>query len=126
MEFPHDIWSQIFSYFHSSYKKPLHLKEYKSIVILNIWNELKSKLQSVIENNYTLYRFIMETTVWTSQDFNLENWYCWMKFLINNDENMYNINISNLKESNKRVYIDFIKILDIYEKEYYNEIMDLN
>ncbi len=126
MEFPHDIWSEIFSYFHSSYKKPLHLKEYKSIVILNIWNELKSKLQSVIENNYTLYRFIMETTVWTSQDFNLENWYCWMKFLINNDENMYNINISNLKESNKRVYIDFIKILDIYEKEYYNEIMDLN
>tara|TARA_B100000902_G_scaffold333931_1_gene332750 strand:- start:4000 stop:4380 length:381 start_codon:yes stop_codon:yes gene_type:complete len=126
MEFPHDIWSEIFSYFHSSYKKPLHLKEYKSIVILNIWNELKSKLQSVIENNYTLYRFIMETTVWTSQDFNLENWYCWMKFLINNDENMYNINISNLKESNKRVYIDFIKILNIYEKEYYNEIMDLN
>ena len=126
MEFPHDIWSQIFSYFHSSYKKPLHLKEYKSIIILNIWNQLKSKLQSVIENNYTLYRFIMETTVWTSQDFNLENWYCWMKFLINNDENMYNINISNLKESNKRVYIDFIKILNIYEKEYYNEIMDLN
>jgi len=126
MEFPHDIWSEIFSYFHSSYKKPLHLKEYKSIIILNIWNQLKSKLQSVIENNYTLYRFIMETTVWTSQDFNLENWYCWMKFLINNDENMYNINISNLKESNKRVYIDFIKILNIYEKEYYNEIMDLN
>ena len=121
MDFPDDIWREIFSYFHSSYKKPLHLEAYKSIIILNIWNNLKDKLQSIMDNNYTLFRFIMETTVWTSEDFNLENWYCWMKFLINDNKNDYNI--YNLKESNKRVYIDFIKILDIYEREYNNDML---
>tara|TARA_B000000437_G_C11534427_1_gene260588 strand:- start:430 stop:621 length:192 start_codon:yes stop_codon:yes gene_type:complete len=63
----------------------------------------------------------METTVWTSEDFNLDNWYCWMKFLIDDNEKYYNI--STLKESNKRVYIDYIKILNIYENDYYNELL---
>lgn len=120
MEFPNEIWKQIFTYFHSSYKKPLHLEAYKSITILNIWNKLRNELSSIMNNNYTIFRFIMETTVWTSEDFNLDNWYCWMKFLIDDSEKYYNI--STLKESNKRVYIDYIKILNIYENDYYNEL----
>ena len=119
MNFPDDIWSEIFSYFHSIYKRPLHLEAYKSIIILKTWKNLKENLHYKMDNDYTLFRFIMETTVWTSYDFNLENWYCWMKFLINDKKKEYNI--YNLKESNKRVYNDFIKILYIYDREYYIE-----
>ena len=123
MNFPNDIWREIFSFFHSSYKKPYHLDEYNSIVIKDIWNELRESLISIIDN-YTLYRFIMETTVWTSDEFNLENWYCWIKFFIN--DNNYGIYISNLKikKSRKRVYLDFIKIFNEFDIEYNNQVLD--
>ncbi len=123
MNFPNDIWREIFSFFHSSYKKPYHLDEYNSIVIKNIWNELRESLISIIDN-YTLYRFIMETTVWTSDEFNLENWYCWIKFFIN--DNNYGTYISNLKikKSRKRVYLDFIKIFNEFDIEYNNQVLD--
>ena len=124
MNFPDDIWGEIFSYFHSSYKKPLHLEEYKSIMVKDIWNELESKIYSVMDNNYTLYRFIMDITIWASDDFNLDNWCSWMKFLIN--ENKYNISRYNLKDSNKRVYNDFMNILYIYEGDYYRKILGLD
>tara|TARA_B100001093_G_scaffold492797_1_gene534287 strand:- start:333 stop:704 length:372 start_codon:yes stop_codon:yes gene_type:complete len=123
MNFPNDIWREIFSFFHSSYKKPYHLDEYNSIVIKDIWNELRESLISIIDN-YTLYRFIMETTVWTSDEFNLENWYCWIKFFIN--DNNYGTYISNLKikKSRKRVYLDFIKIFNEFDIEYNNQVLD--
>ena len=66
----------------------------------------------------------METTVWTSDEFNLENWYCWIKFFIN--DNNYGTYISNLKikKSRKRVYLDFIKIFNEFDIEYNNQVLD--
>ena len=122
MIFPHDIWGEIFSYFHSSYKKPLHLEEFKSIRVKHIWNKLESKIYSIMNYNYTLYRFLMDITIWLPVYFNIGKWSYWMKFLIN--DNAYNI--SNLNKSNKRVCIDFMNILYIYEGEYHRKILGLD
>ena len=44
MEFPSDIWKTIMSYFHSSYKKPLHYDAFKTIKLYKDFKNSEKKL----------------------------------------------------------------------------------
>lgn len=66
MEFPYDIWILIMSYFHSSYKRPLHYDGFISIGLYKDYKNTDSRITyigdfdtiNVIDN--TFYRYILD------------------------------------------------------------------
>ena len=92
MEFPQDIWFEIFSYFHSSYKKPVHLECFKNIKVYQVYHKLSKNVmyQEEQENpefymHSSLYRFIMDDYTFIRRDCNLEkNWNPYMANYCNN------------------------------------------
>ena len=47
MEFPIDIWNTIMTYFHSSYKKPLHYDAFKTI---ELFRDFKKDVEYAINS----------------------------------------------------------------------------
>ena len=54
MEFPDEIWNHIFSYFHCSYKKPLH---YISIMHVDMFKKIRSFHNNSSTNTLALMPF---------------------------------------------------------------------
>ena len=135
MEFPQDIWREIFSYFHSSYKKPVHLECFKNIKVYQKYHEL-SKNVMYQEEQYnpelymhsSLYRFMMDDYTFMFPDCNLEEkWNPYMANYCNNyityrgeeldygfddkmrHKNLWSIDYDNYK---KELLSDFINVLD--------------
>ena len=97
MEFPDDLWNMIMTYFHSSYKKPLHYEAFKTIKLYKDFKNSEKKLWyiddfdnlNVIEN--TLYRYILDDYSFCRSIVLLDTgkWnpfmsrYCWLILLLN-------------------------------------------
>ncbi len=135
MEFPQDIWREIFSYFHSSYKKPFHLECFKNIKVYQVYHKLSKNLMYQEEQNNpefymhsSLYRFIMDDYTFIRRDCNLEKkWNPYMANYCNNlitynqeeldcgfddkmrSKNLWCIHYDNYK---KELLSDFIHVLD--------------
>ena len=100
MEFPIDIWNTIMTYFHSSYKKPLHYDAFKTIELFRDFKKTKKKISymdnfdnlNLIEN--TLYRYILDDYSFCRSTILLDTgkWnpfmtrYCWLILLLNMDD----------------------------------------
>ncbi len=105
MDFPDDIWILIMSYFHSSYKRPLHYQGFISIELYKDYKNTENKTIyihdfdtiNVIEN--TLYRYILDDYSFCRNITLLDSgkWnpfmcrYCWLTIILN---------LSELKEAN--------------------------
>jgi hypothetical protein len=135
MEFPQDIWREIFSYFHSSYKKPLHLECFKNIKVYQKYHELSKNVMYQEEQDNpelymhsSLYRFMMDDYTFMFPDCNLEEkWNPYMANYCNNyityrgeeldygfddkmrHKNLWSIDYDNYK---KELLSDFINVLD--------------
>ena len=135
MEFPQDIWREIFSYFHSSYKKPLHLECFKNIKVYQKYHELSKNVMYQEEQDNpelymhsSLYRFMMDDYTFMFPDCNLEEkWNPYMANYCNNyityraeeldygyddkmrHKNLWSIDYDNYK---KELLSDFIYVLD--------------
>tara|TARA_Y100000741_G_scaffold364963_1_gene358084 strand:- start:7855 stop:8298 length:444 start_codon:yes stop_codon:yes gene_type:complete len=135
MEFPQDIWREIFSYFHSSYKKPVHLECFKNIKVYQKYHELSKNVMYQEEQDNpelymhsSLYRFMMDDYTFMFPDCNLEEkWNPYMANYCNNyityrgeeldygfddkmrHKNLWSIDYDNYK---KELLSDFINVLD--------------
>ena len=105
MEIPYDIWILIMSYFHSSYKRPLHYDGFISIGLYKDYKNTDSKITyiddfdtiNVIDN--TFYRYILDDYSFCRNIALLDRgrWnpfmcrYCWLTIILN---------LSELKEAN--------------------------
>ena len=98
MEFPQDIWMNIMSWFHSSYKKTLH---YDAFSNSNIYKDYRTKDDPVLyyDNNIymidnTLYRYILNDYMFCCKEFlvDTKKWnpfmtrYSWLSVILNVDE----------------------------------------
>lgn len=96
MEFPKDIWTNIMSWFHSSYKKTLH---YDAFSNSNIYKDYREKDNTVlyydddtIDN--TLFRYILNDYTFFCKEFLIDTkkWnpfmtrYSWLFVILNADE----------------------------------------
>jgi hypothetical protein len=135
MEFPQDIWTEIFSYFHSSYKKPVHLECFKNIKVYQKYHQLSKNVMYQEEQDNpelymhsSLYRFMMDDYTFMFPDCNLEEkWNPYMANYCNNyityraeeldygyddkmrHKNLWSIDYDNYK---KELLSDFINVLD--------------
>ena len=135
MEFPQDILREIFSYFHSSYKKPVHLECFKNIKVYQKYHELSKNVMYQEEQDNpelymhsSLYRFMMDDYTFMFPDCNLEEkWNPYMANYCNNyityrgeeldygfddkmrHKNLWSIDYDNYK---KELLSDFINVLD--------------
>jgi len=125
MEFPDDIWILIMSYFHSSYKRPLHYDGFISIGLYKDYKNTDSRITfidefdtiNVIDN--TLYRYILDDYSFCRNIALLDRgkWnpfmcrYSWLTIILNLSElkeaNLWNRNYSY----NKLVVKDFKTII---------------
>tara|TARA_Y100000768_G_scaffold387158_1_gene377496 strand:+ start:5384 stop:5803 length:420 start_codon:yes stop_codon:yes gene_type:complete len=125
MEFCNDIWNKIMSYFHSSYKKPLHYQAFISIELYKHYKNTDSRITfidefdtiNVIDN--TLYRYILDDYSFCRNIALLDRgkWnpfmcrYSWLTIILNLSEvkeaNLWNSNYSY----NKLVVKDFKTII---------------
>tara|TARA_B100001769_G_scaffold195119_1_gene155533 strand:- start:12754 stop:13173 length:420 start_codon:yes stop_codon:yes gene_type:complete len=125
MEFCNDIWNEIMSYFHSSYKKPLHYQAFISIELYKDYKNTDSRITfidefdtiNVIDN--TLYRYILDDYSFCRNIALLDRgkWnpfmcrYSWLTIILNLSEvkeaNLWNSNYNY----NKLVVKDFKTII---------------
>ena len=125
MEFPYDIWILIMSYFHSSYKRPLHYDGFISIELYKDYKNTDSRITfiddfdtiNVIDN--TLYRYILDDYSFCRNIALLDRgrWnpfmcrYCWLTIILNLSELKEAILWNNNYSYNKLVVKDFKRII---------------
>ena len=123
IQFPKDIWNEIMSFFHSAYKKPLHLDAISDFV--KVFNQTQNNYVVVIVNgrrkyiDNTVYRYILDDYTFSREPLVLyiRKWnpfmsrYCFRSIILN-------INDSNLRKKwkvnciyRKHIVTDFQKIL---------------
>ena len=101
MFFPKDIWNIIMSYFHSSYKKPLHYE-----AIMNI-----SEFYYCVVHHRESYKYNLH---WNN-NLKINSYY--MRLIVNtNYENVYNI--LNRKTASSKIYDEFVDIFKKYNMDY--------
>ena len=125
MDFPDDIWILIMSYFHSSYKRPLHYQGFISIELYKDYKNTDSRITfidefdtiNVIDN--TLYRYILDDYSFCRNIALLDRgkWnpfmcrYSWLTIILNlshvKEANLWNSNYNY----NKLVVKDFKTII---------------
>ena len=105
MEFCNDIWNEIMSYFHSSYKKPLHYQAFISIELYKDYKNTDSRITfidefdtiNVIDN--TLYRYILDDYSFCRNIALLDRGK-WNPFMCRYSWLTIILNLSELKEAN--------------------------
>ena len=119
MEFPSDIWREIMSYFHSSYKKPLHYDAYTNMDLYKEYSKYdKSNMNS------SLYRYILDdySFCYKASLIDSGKWnpfmtrYCWLAATLHLNENKLRKLWNENYNYKKNIIDDFkiiIRILDI-------------
>lgn len=131
MEFPDDIWTKVFSYFHSPYKFPPH---YKAIMENNNFYFLRNHIK--IMNKQRDNRLIRNSYLRNSYYVNMQSgFYIQMICIANVNQNTTvpkNKNNCTFKNrgvarlAKKAVLDDFIGIIDEYKKTQYQIYASLN
>jgi len=98
MDFPQDIWINIMSWFHSSYKKSLH---YDAFINSSVYKDYREKDNPVLyyDNDIhmidnTLYRYILNDYTFCCKEFLIDTnkWnpymtrYSWLSIILEADE----------------------------------------
>lgn len=112
MEFPPDVWTQIFSYFHSSYKLPLH---YTAIMKLE---SFKKRVKILKQLRARLYFESSKHCIFDSYYISIL-----LKQMFYNtvNEDVRRVLLKpdillNISKTNLKVKKDFMEIIDVYQK----------
>lgn len=111
MEFPQDIWNEIMSYFHSSYRKPLHYECLLENIDFYFTREKNKKMNALLPHQKSLFDVEMKQVY--------DSFYMKIILIARNTTLKKNISTICLKRQKAplKVVDDFKQIFEEYKNE---------